>query len=109
MASFDAERVQAMESQIEELKSQLTAKSSTLAEITQKAKETITKLKAKHAEEIAALKSNDQAASGGGGSSQNIPELIKARDDALEEVAKVLDFLRSGVFSSTNFISGVLG
>jgi hypothetical protein len=89
MTSIDAEKMKAMESEIEQLKTKLSAKESTLAEFTQKAKETITKLKTKHAEEIAALKGNSPHVSDGGVDSQNIEEIIKARDDALEEIAKV--------------------
>jgi hypothetical protein len=85
MASNDG-KVLLLEGEIEQLKLQLSEKDSKLADISQKAKAAINKLKG----EIASLQANgappDVASSD---SAQKIQELIKARDDALEEVSKV--------------------
>ena len=74
MASTDADRVKILESENEQLKDQLKSKEATLI-----------KLKA----EIKSLKENQIPCSEGSEASQNIQDIVKARDEALEEVNKV--------------------
>jgi chromosome segregation ATPase len=82
----NGEKVQLLEAEIEQLKLQLSDKDSKLADFSQKAKAAITKLKGEIATLQASGAPQDVVASD---SSLNIQELIKARDDALEEVSKV--------------------
>ena len=79
------EKVLLLEGEIEQLKLQLSEKDSKLADISQKAKAAITKLKG----EIATLQANGAPHDAAASDSTQNQELIKARDDALEEVSKV--------------------
>ena len=85
MASSDADRVKILESENEQLKDQLKSKEATLIDLKEKATLAINKLKA----EIKSLKENQIPCSEGSEASQNIQDIVKARDEALEEVNKV--------------------